>query len=116
MRILFLQCVLMLAACRGGDGPSSNAAPPLDRATFVDVLMGTYLIEARVNHERVVELKADGPIAGYYDAMFAEKGITKEQFKATFDHYLERPDELKAIQEEVIARLSKEKDEAAQAW
>ena len=51
--------------------------------------------------------------SAYYDAMFTEKGITKEQFRTTFDHYLDRPEELKAIQEEVIARLSKEKDEAA---
>ncbi|MBK8341527.1 MAG: DUF4296 domain-containing protein [Flavobacteriales bacterium] len=114
MRTLFFICVLVLSACAGEEGPAPGT-PPLDRETFVDALTGSYLIEARVNRERAVELKLDGPIAGYYDAMFAEKGITKEQFKATFDHYLERPEELQAIQEEVIARLSKEKDEAAQA-
>ena len=115
MRILLALCLFLQIACDGSRAPGTGAPPPLDRGTFVLALADAYLIEARANRERVVELKVDGPIAGYYDAMFAKRGITKEQFRATFDHYLDRPEELKAIQEEVIARLSKEKDEAAQA-
>ena len=112
MRALLLLCVLVISAC-GGEQDAARGTPPLDRETFVEVLTETYLIEARANRERVVELKVDGPIAAYYDAMFTAKGITKEQFRTTFDHYLDRPEELKAIQAEVIARLSKEQDEAA---
>ncbi|MCB9193048.1 MAG: DUF4296 domain-containing protein [Flavobacteriales bacterium] len=101
--------ILVLAACTSG----RNEAPSdlLDRETFIDALTQAQLIEARNNHEMVVEHRTDGPMVKYYDELFAEKGITKQQFTATYDHYTEDPKELKAIYEEVLTRLTRIKDE-----
>jgi hypothetical protein len=45
--------------------------------------------------------------------VFETQGITEEQFRSSFAYYSERPEEMKAIYEVVLADLSRLKDEAA---
>ena len=45
---------------------------------------------------------------------FKEEGIDSAAFRRSFDHYAERPDEMKAIYEEVVERLRRMKDGADQ--
>lgn len=110
MRALVLSTVLLLAACG-----HKEAAPPglLDREKFERVLTGSLLIEARLNHEMVIDKRIDSPIAQYYAELFKQEGVTEEAFKATYDHYVERPEELKKIYEQVLSDLQQRADSAA---
>lgn len=110
MRTLLLSALLVLLACT-----PKPATPPglLERAKFERVLMESLLIEARLNHEMVIDKRIDSPIARYYAEMFKQQGVTEEQFKATYDHYVGRPEELKKIYEAVLGDLQQRADSAA---
>jgi hypothetical protein len=100
--------LLVLAAC---DRPSVLPPDVLDRAKFTAVLTDMQLIEARMNHELVVQPRDRVPMAEYYEEAFRSNGVTKEQFAASFDHYAKDPAVLKAIYEEVITELGRRKDQ-----
>lgn len=99
--------LLLLVACN-----TLADTPPglLEREKFTEVLMGAQLIEARMNHEMVIDKRADSPVKAYYDSLFVQKGITEEEFTLTFRYYSERPKDLKAIYETVLTRLGQAQD------
>ena len=82
----------------------------LDRETFKKVLTEAQLIEARVNQELVNVQRSQVPVEKYYEEVFVQFQIDEEQFKRSFEYYSSRPEELRAIYEEVIAELSRRKD------
>lgn len=108
MRIALLTLLLSLAACSTQEAPTKGI---LERERFKELLLQAQLIEARANHELVVEHMSQAPIAQYYADLFKKEGVTEAQFKATFDHYTARPEELKLIYEEIITELSFRKDQ-----
>jgi hypothetical protein len=99
---------LLLVAC------AQEAALPegiLDREAFTAALTDMQLIEARMNHELVVQPRDHVPMNAYYEEVFKQRGITREQFTQSFDHYAKDPELLKAIYEDVITELGRRKDE-----
>lgn len=110
MRSLVLCVLVLFAACTAGD----SEADLIPRDKFRDVLLEAELIEARMNHELVVQPTGEVPTQRYYEELFTSQGVTKEQFERTFDHYARRPEELKAIYEEIITELSRRKDAPVQ--
>jgi hypothetical protein len=52
MRVLVLSLLVFFAACSSGDVPPAEL---LARDRFKEVLLEAQLIEARVNHELIVE-------------------------------------------------------------
>jgi hypothetical protein len=103
--------LLLLTAC------ARNAMPPeglLERGAFVDALAGATLLEARMNRSLMVAPMDGVPMDSLYARLFAEQGISREDFERTFDHYAGRPDEMRAIYEEVVERLRVQKDSALQ--
>jgi len=108
MRTLLPIVLVLLSACGGGGKASTDV---LDREKFKEVLLEATLIEARINHELIVDHQSAVPTTQYYDDLFKEKGITKEQFGRSFDHYAARPLQMKAIYEEILTELSRRKDE-----
>lgn len=109
MRTLLLTVFVLLCACGGGQG--DLPADVMDRENFKEVLLEATLIEARINHELIVDHQTAVPTVQYYDDLFKEKGITKEQFSKSFDHYAARPVEMKAIYEDILTELGRRKDE-----
>lgn len=104
--------VLLLMACSGQD-----ATPPADvlpRARFKSILLEAQLIEARMNHELVIAHFTSIPGDQYYGEMFKAQGTTKEQFQRSFAYWSGRPDDMKAIYEEIVAELSRRRDEQPQ--
>lgn len=99
--------LLFLVACGGKEKPPSA---PLDRAKFKEVLMGSLLIEARLNQELTVDKRADSPASAYYDEMFKKQGVTKADFRATYDAYLKQPEALKAVYQDVLNDLQQRAD------
>jgi hypothetical protein len=102
-------CVLLLA-CGGSDAPSAEVLP---RDRFTAVLCDLQLVEARVNHELVVEPIGTIPTQRYSAEVFERHGVTKEEFQASMAHYSARHAEMTAIYEDVIAELSKRRDGSA---
>lgn len=103
--------LLTLSACTP-EGPPPDVLP---RDRFVTVLAEAQLIEARVNREGTVEHRSNERVDAYYTELFSREGITREQFRLSFDHYAQDPGVLKAIYGDVIAVLSTRKDEAMNA-
>lgn len=103
--------LLALSACTP-EGPPPDVLP---RDRFVTVLAEAQLIEARVNREGAVEHRSNERVDAYYTELFTRQGITREQFRRSFDHYAQDPAVLKDIYGDVIAELSKRKDEAMNA-
>ncbi|HPJ53514.1 MAG: DUF4296 domain-containing protein [Flavobacteriales bacterium] len=100
--------LVVWVSCGGTDEPPPDILP---RDRFTEVLLQAQLIEARMNHELVIEQRTDSPIEAYYEAMFKEQDVTREQFERTFRWYSERPERLKAVYEDVLTELSRRKEE-----
>ncbi len=102
---------LLLLAC----GPEEKQPDGLlDRTKFVEVLAGATLIEARMNQELTLDAAPSIPVRSYYDELFREKGVEREAFERTLDHYAAQPLEMKAVYDEVQQLLMRQKNEAAQ--
>lgn len=98
---------LLLAAC----GAAEEQPPgPLDRDLFTELLLEAQLIEARINHELVVQHISEVAGERYYDELFREKGVTRAEFEETFAWYNAHPLELKAVYEAVGEELMRRKD------
>ncbi|MBV6406106.1 MAG: DUF4296 domain-containing protein [Flavobacteriales bacterium] len=106
-----LALVLALAGC-APEGPPADVLP---RERFVQVLAEAQLIEARINREGAVEHRSNEKVDAYYARLYEREGITEADFRRSFDHYAQDPAVLKDIYSDVIATLSRRKDEAMNA-
>lgn len=83
---------------------------PLDRATFEQVLAGSLLIEARTKQDLRVDGHSGSSTAAAYAELFKKHGVTEADFKATYNAYLAKPEELKAVYEDVLNQLQQRAD------
>ena len=102
--------VLTMFACQLEKRPEGL----MEREEFKEALLDAQLIEARMNHEMILEQMKTIPVQKYYEELFAKHQITEEKFQKTFDHYSEHPDELKEIYEEIMTELTLRKDNSDQ--
>jgi hypothetical protein len=100
--------LLLLAAC--SEPPPVPPPDLIPRDRFVQVMADVQVIEARINHEMVVDQRTDGPAQRYYDDLYAEHGISKEQYARTYQWYTEHPLQMKALYEDVLTELGKRKE------
>jgi hypothetical protein len=107
MRRFLLPFLFLLAACSTAEAPSADL---IERDKFKQVLLRAQLVEARLNHEMVIDHRTDSPVVTYYAELFKEEGVTEEQFKRTFQYYTEHPLELKAIYAEILVELDSLKE------
>ncbi|MBP8823537.1 MAG: DUF4296 domain-containing protein [Flavobacteriales bacterium] len=111
-RSVGILCVLLATAC--ATAPQAPNAP-LDRARFERVLAGALLVESRIGREITLEGRKDSTAAGYYDDLYRQEGITEADFKATYEAYLERPELLKDVYQEVLIQLQHHADSIGHA-
>lgn len=97
-----LAVVLLVAGCAGEEAP-----PPglIERDTFKRLLLGAELIEARIQHERVIEHAGGDRGPALYQGLFEREGVTRDRFDSTFRWYSEHPLLMRPIYEEVLAEL-----------
>lgn len=108
-RSLVMALMVLSMAC-GGSGKAPEA--PLDRARFERVLMESLLIEARIAEEMRIDKRADRPAEAYYEEMFKKQGVTKAEFTTTYDAYLQQPEELRSVYQDVLNDLQHRVDSA----
>ncbi len=104
----FLAIALLCVSC--GAEVSAPPADLIEREQFVQVLADVQLIEARVKHEVMVEQRSDSPAQGYYEKMYAERRITADQYKRTYQWYVEHPEDLKDLYEAAVVELGRRKE------
>ena len=108
-----LLCLLLLSvtACKHDQRPKDIINVESDKAfddTMVDVLTDLYLIDGVYAAESQYRFDTPSPeVVGAIDAVLEKHHITREQLEKCFDYYSEHPDEYKAIQEQVAARIDK---------
>jgi len=107
MKTCVISLLIFLVACSASDAPPAGL---LERERFKEVLLEAQLIEARVNHELVVEHSSAVPTQRYYEELFEKEGVTREQFEATYHYYAARSEQLKLIYDEIVTELSVRKD------
>ena len=103
---MFIILGLALVACEMEERPEGL----MERNEFKKALLDAQLIEARMNHEMILEQMKTMPVQKYYEELFERHHITEEQFQKTFNYYTEHPDELKEIYEEIMTELTLRKD------
>lgn len=86
----------------------------MERDDFKETLLDAQLIEARMNHEMILEQMKTMPVQKYYDELFEKHQITEDKFQKTFNYYTEHPDEMKEIYEEIMTELTLRKDNSDQ--
>lgn len=99
--------LLLLGSC---SSPEPRPADLLSRDRFTEVLMEAQLVEARMNQELVLDKRSDAPGRQYYTEMFTAQGVTEQAFTNTFQWYVEHPDSLKDIYNDVLTRLQRRVD------
>ena len=104
--------ILVLASC---SRPQPEPAGLLPREKFKSTLLGSQLIEARLNHEMVNDKRLDMPVREYYAELFKAEGVSEQAFKTTFQWYVEHPADLKVIYEEILVELQKRADKPVAA-
>ena len=109
IRSSVIAVALLFTAC-GGTNKSPEA--PLDRDRFEQVLMESLLIEARIAEEMRIDKRADIPAEAYYEEMFKMQGVTKVEFTTTYDAYLQKPEELRSVYQDVLKDLQHRADSA----
>ena len=87
--------------------PKAGAAPSdlIPRDSFVVILTEVRLLEGAysTSYERVDT--SEFTIASYYQRLFREHNITREQYLNSYDYYSKNLDDLPAIESEVAKRL-----------
>lgn len=106
-----LALLFLLTACGNGEKPPEDV---LDRERFTQVMVGTMLIEARINQEMSSAPGEVPPMRAYYVDLFAEHGTDSLEFRRSFDHYALRPELMEAIHDDVVERLRVMQDEGFQ--
>lgn len=100
---LLLSAVLLLAGCsREADKPQNLLA----KETMVGLMVDMQIAEAKVKNLRVSTDSARHLFSIYELAMFHEKNISPEQYKASYEYYLNQYEEMKAIQKAVVDTLN----------
>lgn len=102
MRLLILAFLVGVLACSPTEERPADLLP---REKFTAVLLEAELLEARVNHERTIDLRTGIPVTEYYAEMFKAQGVTEEAFKRTFSWYVDHPAELKDVYNDVLTGL-----------
>lgn len=102
---LYIWILLVLLASCGEE----KTSPPLDLLSverFADILRDVRLLEGayatRYNRVDSSEYK----INAYYEKLFLDHGITKEQYMATYSYYMNDPKKMMAIEDMVLNKIT----------
>lgn len=115
--LIILSSFLLLVGCIKTKEAAQPPADLLAKEKMMDVLFDIQLIEAR--HQRRLIKKGEklrDKSLGYYTALWEKHQVKEEQFKSSYDYYMETPDVMHEIWEEILDRLTKGQKEAQEEY
>ena len=94
----------LLISCNG----KTNSVPHriISKDKMVDVLVDIHLAEAAADNHGFTKAEINLMMASKYDSIFQKHEITFDQFKTSYDYYLNHPDEFSDIYSEVVNKLT----------
>ena len=104
--LAYCLCVaISIASCTSK--PKASAAPSdlIPRDSFVVILTEVRLLEGAYSNSYERVDTSEFTIASYYQRLFREHNITREQYLSSYDYYSKNLDDLPAIESEVAKRL-----------
>ncbi|MFM7682187.1 MAG: DUF4296 domain-containing protein [Bacteroidota bacterium] len=107
MRVLLFVFIFFLTNC--SDGAFSSNEPPLEEEMFVEVYEEVLVLENYYQTKYGVPSAYKNALDGSCHKVFAKHQVSKKDFEKSFDYYAHRPEKLRSINEQVIARLNKKK-------
>lgn len=101
----FLFTILtLLISCTGKTNSVPSRIIPKDK--MVDVLVDIHLAEAAADNRGFTKPQINLVMAARYDTIFMKNAITYDQFKYSYDYYMNHPDEFSDIYSEVVNKLT----------
>jgi myosin heavy subunit len=108
MKLCFLSLVLcLLISCTGNSLPDGV----LERDRMIEVLIDLHLAEAAITNQALFGEEALQRASDYYDMIYKKHGITKEEFKASFEYYSRHPQLYKEMYDQLIAEMTRREPE-----
>lgn len=99
--------LLLLVSCNRMEGLFSNRpSDVISKSQMVDVLVDMQLVESALRTSTVQPARGDSLLQKTYIRLFKKHHITKEQFEASLQYYIQDIEQLDAIYNEVISRLT----------
>lgn len=107
---MLLIAIFIIAGCSQEVDKPQNL---LAKETMVAVMIDMQVAEAKVKNLRVSTDSARHLFSIYEMTIFDEKHITPEQYKESYEHYLNRYEDMQAIQKAVVDTLTNRKQQLA---
>ncbi|MBA2422768.1 MAG: DUF4296 domain-containing protein [Chitinophagales bacterium] len=107
MKPFFLAAIVIIICL-----PSCNREPVLlpedilSREKMIEILVAVHLVESSGDSRGFSMREANKLIAVRYESVMKNHGTTFNQFKASFDYYMQHPDQFDEIYQEVINQLT----------
>ena len=97
--------------------PMAAPSDLIPEAKMTEILIDVQLIEAR-HQRRLIKKgqKLKDKTLGFYTALWKKHGVKEEQFKSSYDFYMESPDVMHMIWEDVLAELTNGQVEAQKEY
>ena len=106
MRILFFVLIFIFTNC---DGTFSSNNAPLDKEKFIEVYEDVLLLETYYQSKFGIPNSYKYALDKSCEKVFKKHNVKKQEFQKSFEFYAHRPEQLKSINEQIIARLNKNK-------
>ncbi|MBW6498331.1 MAG: DUF4296 domain-containing protein [Bacteroidales bacterium] len=108
-----LSLLLLLGSCGFFRSPGKERCQRLlPRDQITDILTDMYLLEGFLSERQNYHPQTRDSVDYYYAAIFDSHGISHADFRQALDCYLLHPDEMLAIHDEILNRLTIQMTEA----
>lgn len=107
MKHLFFILLFFLTSCT--EELFSSKKLKLEEAKFIEVYEEVLVLENYYQTKYGVPNSYESALDKSCQKVFVKHQVSKQEFENSFDYYAHRPEKLKSINEQVIARLNKKK-------
>lgn len=105
LKLLFIAIIVFAAACKEKDPPKPEGL--LSEEKFSAVMVEVQFAEALDLQRKQIDKDSSETIFSYYKEIFKRHNISLDEFVNTYDYYIDKPDEMGKIYEQVLDSLNK---------
>jgi hypothetical protein len=80
--------------------------PPIEEEKFISIMIDIHLLEARLENLKQLNDTSFFAAGKGYEQIYKNHSVTKEQFRQTFDFYLNHPKQMDKLYEKIVDSLS----------